>query len=262
MNDHPTLKMLLSSIFSTNSLSNWSIFEDKNGQVNVRLRFSKHEESSEVEHTVSYRRKSDAQVKRDRDRAIHHRNRPTCDGRITRSRASEHSKDDIVSELPRCSEEFSASESTPLALDSPVSVEMDNYDPNMSQVIHDQSCEDKLSTGAGGTSESDCEDTDTDSNNIQEPVEVIPDTVCRPTAIPNIRNDRKFMKKTYSARVGKLKFKGMEYRCHRCTTSITVAKHVDLIRMYHCDQCKLYICEKCSGLTQKHTKHRDRLKEV
>ena len=68
-----------------------------------------------------------------------------------------------------------------------------------------------------------------------------------------------YIKKTYSVCVGKVKNKNIECRCHRCIMSITVAKNVDLINIFHCDMCKLYICDICS---QKHRIHKDKLKEV
>ena len=70
-----------------------------------------------------------------------------------------------------------------------------------------------------------CEDT----TNSTEHVEVI-----RASFKPAIHNHREYMKKAHSVRVGKIKLKGMKYRCHRCTMSIEVAKNVDLI------SCLLY----------------------
>ena len=43
MDDNPTLKVLMESLFSTNALASWNIFNDKNGCV-VRLRFTKFDE--------------------------------------------------------------------------------------------------------------------------------------------------------------------------------------------------------------------------
>ena len=80
MDSHTTLNMLLDSLFRQNSLNNWNIFEDKTGSVVVKLRFSPsstktngHIDNDSKCVPLSYRRKSDSQVKRDHDRAARHR---------------------------------------------------------------------------------------------------------------------------------------------------------------------------------------------
>ena len=62
MDKHTKLNMLLSSLFESNALSTWIIFEDKSGIVNVRLRFTKCGDMDSVEN-VSFWRKSEGQRK-------------------------------------------------------------------------------------------------------------------------------------------------------------------------------------------------------
>ena len=141
MDKHPTLDMLLSSLFSTNALSNWSIFDDKNGCVNVRLRFTKCDESNKTEH-VSFRRKSQNQLNRDRERerAIHHQN--TESTRILKSHKSD-TNEDLSTELPRSSEENVVSDVANVY--SPASVQLDPeadiYVPCSSPVNHEISAD-------------------------------------------------------------------------------------------------------------------------
>ena len=129
-------EMLIRSLtlFSTNALSNWSIFEDKNGIINVRLRFTKCDETNTVE-PASFCRKSDTQMKRDRDRAGRYRNAHA--GRITRSQASEQNVDDSL-ELPRCSEEHFISELAPL--DSPVRVQLNSCQIQLQNISNSLKC--------------------------------------------------------------------------------------------------------------------------
>ena len=129
MDNHPTLSMLLSSLFSTNSLSNWSIFEDKNGLVNVRLRFTKSEGNVATE-PASFRRKSDKQLTRDQDRAARHQNQRARI--VTRSRTVDHVEEDTP-EISRCPEDYVFSEPAPMI--SPVNVQLnpeaDMYVPDI-----------------------------------------------------------------------------------------------------------------------------------
>ena len=113
MEDNPTLKVLLDSLFSTNALSSWNIYNDKNNCVNVRLRFTKLDEENNIEN-VSFRRKSDNQVRRDRQRAAHHQTT-----QIARSK-TEDKNSDVSLELPRFTEETFVSETG--LIGSPVSV--------------------------------------------------------------------------------------------------------------------------------------------
>ena len=60
---------------------------------------------------------------------------------------------------------------------------------------------------------------------------------------PKIDNRNTFGKssvKTYAV----LTTRSGDFRCHRCSTSNIVAKHVEFIKMYPCHKCKVHICEK------------------
>ena len=63
-----TLEILMSSLLQENNVLSWQIYQDKSGNVNMKLRFT----GDNVTHDqppVSYRRKAPAQVKRDQARA-------------------------------------------------------------------------------------------------------------------------------------------------------------------------------------------------
>ena len=139
--------------------------------------------------------------------------------------------------------------------------------PNTSPVSREQSHDitytpEQLASECSTAEYYDCGNTDlTDSLDISE-VNLDSLVDCK---VSEPKNSRKFIKKRYAV-CKKDRCGG--FRCHRCGTSNTVAKHIEFIKMYHCDKCKLYICEKCdteiNGMrrTEMHTKHRDRVKEV
>ena len=72
------LENMLLSVFKSHSLRSWNIFDDQNGCVSFRLRFSPHTQthtSHEIPADVkvsAYRRKSQSQINRDRERAMRH----------------------------------------------------------------------------------------------------------------------------------------------------------------------------------------------
>ena len=61
------------SLLDNNNLHNWSIFEDKSEFINVRIRFTKCDDTNTVNTNVSYRRVSESQARRNQDRAACHR---------------------------------------------------------------------------------------------------------------------------------------------------------------------------------------------
>ena len=221
-------------------MHHWSIFEDKNGLVNVRIRFTKCDEDNTNE--ASFRRISDKQVKRNRQRAIRHQNN-RAEARITKSQASEQNLD-ISTELPRGLEDTFISETVPL--DSPVIVEPTPEDyMNTSLVSCDQSHEDIECTSEPLRTD----ETDTVSDCESANTSIV-------SKVPQLKA-KKYL-------VSKDQFK----RCDRCSTSVTVAKNVHRIKMYYCNRCREYACENCYfGLKmnrriEKHDRHRDRVKEV
>ena len=159
MDTHTTLNMLLSSLFTNNSLHNWSIFEDNSDYINVRIRFTKHEDINTVQN-ASYRRISEAQARRNRERAARHRD--TAARRPTRIQNLH-----LTPEIPRYADgNVGNSETTPVAL--PVSPELVLETPEIdthllevsSPVIHaePQTCGEKPETDHLDTSNvrSDC----------------------------------------------------------------------------------------------------------
>ena len=62
-----TLKCMLDVIVDVNTLQSWNIFEEKNGQVVVKLRFDSGHYSPPRKEPVAYKRIAPSQVKRDAD---------------------------------------------------------------------------------------------------------------------------------------------------------------------------------------------------
>ncbi len=102
-----TLEVLLSTLFDKDELKSWQIFEERSGTVMVKLRFTGSHGGGHAQSTMtgtgnmepsSYKRKSDKQVKRDRQRAVNHQdNIHSKEGVITRSKSA---KSDCI-EQPR-----------------------------------------------------------------------------------------------------------------------------------------------------------------
>ena len=63
-----TLKCLLDVLVDVNTLQSWNIFEEKNCQVVVKLRFDSGHYSPPSKDPVIYKRRAPSQVKRDGDR--------------------------------------------------------------------------------------------------------------------------------------------------------------------------------------------------
>ena len=75
------LENILESVLGSYELRNWNIFNEKNGNVSIKLRFwNKGEGQINVqEDIVSYRRKSSSQINRDRQRAARRRRNAASD---------------------------------------------------------------------------------------------------------------------------------------------------------------------------------------
>ena len=89
MEAHGSLRMLLDTLLEKETLNSWNIYEEKSGAVVVRVRFSPRHSVSNVSSTdannglnIGYKRKSPAQLARDRERA-----RTFNERRMTRSQA-------------------------------------------------------------------------------------------------------------------------------------------------------------------------------
>ena len=109
MDQYNTLNVTLGALFEKNSLKNWSIFDDMmTGTTIVKLRFTKAENTTTP--PQSFRRKSDRQVTRDRDRAARHRTEM-----VTRARAAA-----ATPEIPRHEDIFSLSDTSRTLECSPV----------------------------------------------------------------------------------------------------------------------------------------------
>ena len=132
MEGHDTLNMLMNSLFANNELRNWSIFEEKNGAIVVKLRFENSVTNSEnnSRNHVSFKRKSESQMQRDRNRAARRRN--------TYMASATSVQDGSSTELPRHSERNSISDTTPLDF-SPVQLSLSatSFTPDTRSVKRD-----------------------------------------------------------------------------------------------------------------------------
>ena len=111
MEAHGSQRMLLDTLLNKETLNFWNIYEEKSGAVVVRIRFSPRHITSEVGPTnamnMGYKRKSPAQMVRDRERVRTYNER-----RMTRSQARENEHIDVPdTEKLRCSDDASVDES-------------------------------------------------------------------------------------------------------------------------------------------------------
>ena len=248
MDDYGTLNLLLDSLFTNNCLQNWSLFEEMNGNncTVVKLRFTK-KENSEVT-PQSYCRRSEAQSRRDRDRAARHR--AGRDDILTRSRASLNVQETVAEsvELPRESETISHSDTVPLE-HSPVlqlNPGADSFVPDSVNLNKDQ-CTDLNDSLCG-------EYTGTGTKELFEDLEPNIDLPHLETKqireTSSITSDDDANDVSYNE----------EIRCVDCFTSFRGAVNVYKINMMWCDSCKVNICEQCYDRSRHFYKCKKRVK--
>ena len=68
MGFNDVLMNTLVSLSEDNMLSSWSVFQEKNGQISVKIRFEATKESANHDIVAQYRKKPPQQVRRDRER--------------------------------------------------------------------------------------------------------------------------------------------------------------------------------------------------
>ena len=73
MGNNRTLNTLLNSLCLTNVIKNWTILEEKSGDILVKVRFTNSQNSNASHMNSQYRKKSTKQIARDRERAVRHR---------------------------------------------------------------------------------------------------------------------------------------------------------------------------------------------
>ena len=123
MEAHGSLRMLLDTLLEKETLNSWNIYEEKSGAVVVRVRFSPRHSASDVGSTdannginIGYKRKSPAQLARDRERA-----RTFNERRMTRSQARGNDDAGVPDvEKERCDTESLFSDTGLSGLVSPV----------------------------------------------------------------------------------------------------------------------------------------------
>ena len=73
------LENVLGAIMTSHDLGTWSIFNEKSGEITVRLKFKNQGEGRSAIPDASYRRKSQNQVVRDKARAVRRKRLSTTD---------------------------------------------------------------------------------------------------------------------------------------------------------------------------------------
>ena len=236
MDNYKTLNVLLDALFDNNCLQNWSVFEEISGSTVVKLRFTKSMNSeSEVSHHQSFRRKSDSQIQRDRNRAVRHRADRT--GVTTRRQASA-GMEAVVNESPEQSrdpETIYDSEPGPLEV-SPMQLDpaAPMFDPE--SLIHNSDIED-----------SDSQDLDQITERGNVCAEALSELSDVNITMPTMENET-FLEMPSQSKRKTAKHKHTAFRdilCVKCVTSIRIATHVDKIKMLRCQKCKVNICENC-----------------
>ena len=226
-------------LFTNNCLKNWSIFEETSGSTVVRLRFTKNGDNNVVTSPQSFRRKSETQAQRDRDRAARHRDART--GATTRSQASaDRTLASESPELARHSETISAGNTAPSLEVSPVQLNAsaECFDPE--SVDHNSAAGDGSTNG--NTSLLSLESMDTYSLDMM-PSEYPDDSTSIVTE--SIIEEPSYT--SYAGATGIINHKGRkEILCRRCHATVAVASAVYGIKMMHCDKCKVHVCEKTS----------------
>ena len=71
---------MLAAVLETHQLQTWNIFEEKSGNISFKLRFQSEGEGHGIQRnsTISYRRKSEGQINRDRRRSVKRRRTASC----------------------------------------------------------------------------------------------------------------------------------------------------------------------------------------
>ena len=190
MEQYNTLNVTLCALFDQNSLKNWSIFDDLiTGTTIVKLRFTKSENGDMTTPPQSFRRKSNNQVARDRDRAVRHR---AHTGRMsTRSQVAAANADAVASiEIPRHAETISVSDTARSLECSPVvplnpeaycfSPQLTGLAESVGHDSHNSTANDNISLESLDTPEELRGLQNIETNNI--PVELaidIPDDICK-----------------------------------------------------------------------------------
>ena len=255
MDGHHTLKKLVDTLFGTLDLKSWTIFENSSGTTTCTLRFCDNKQTSdtnalETANPISYKRKSQGQIKRDRQRM------DTFKKPNTRSQfknADTHSEIENVRQSDRRAESLSDT-----ALQSPEMVSHLNPDASPFQFTSDS--QRAYSMGSGSVTDMDIhaetvsgdlvsmpsvlsseEDTDDDSNHNDNdnPGDNGLITALPPVPKPIPKADETLVAihccHSYCAYWDGYQ-RGQDYKTH---------KDPD-INLYTCALCKdLYLCEHC-----------------
>ena len=231
MDQHTTLNMLMDSLFNANSLKNWSIFEDSNENIIVRLRFTKQEDTNVVPSPQSFRRKSDAQVQRDRDRAARHRSART--EMVTRSRAATGLTNDVSIEEPRHIKTILNSETGPLEIShiSELNASAESFSPesvSLDMTAGGLCADNNDSLLSVDSIELETVNTSDITETHLECEQPIDDVLCASV-------------KDHPKHANKCK----KIRCMGCHNRFTGGTAVYNIKMMRCEKCKVTMCEDC-----------------
>ena len=233
MEQHTTLNLLLDSLFSNNSLKNWSVFEETNGFTVLKLRFTKSDNTTATTSSQSFRRKSDAQSQRDRDRAARHRDARA--GATTRSQTSTGLPAESSPELPRDSESISVSETRQPLEVSPVQLNpgAQSFNPESVNQKHHNSTAGDLFTEKNDSLLS-VESADMDTAGADRSFE-------NSDASISMESERTADEQSMVNYITDIK----KISCAKCYTSYSAAVRIYDIKMMWCDKCEIYVCEHC-----------------
>ena len=233
----------------------------------LKIRFGDSENGENVDPNtnVHFKRKSDTQISRDNRRAELHNQRNHVNTR-SKTKASATNVANLEENVDSTIETFRNSglvNQSPLSL-TPGACSMD-YDYSSPLVTVESPPVISREITVTNHNNMSVPASPVHSENTVSENESCCDTVHDDFVLPSVESCKSSDKK----RVVRRKYinKHKDVRCHRCSTSDVVAKHVEFIKMYRCGKCRLYICEKCYfGLDrrrfEKHDGHRDRIKEL
>ena len=263
MEQYTMLNVTLTELFRQNSLKNWSIFDDViNGSTIVKLRFTKSSDC-EIDTTPQhFRRKSDSQVARDRDRAARHQTR----GVMTRSRAAAAEKvpsaeilrRDSSSETVRSLESCSSVQLNPLAANfSPQPSGLESVDRGSNNIanisissIESQEVEMPVVNDADAQELHNGEQNDEILNSSNEVLAetIQSDNLSRNTAC--VKTKPKYISKD------------KKFQCKNCHNRFTGGTADYNIKVYYCWKCKITICGLCYPKSKHYFQCRNRVKMI
>ena len=225
-----TIKMLIESLMIKNPLLTWTIFNEKNGNICVKMRFAGCTSEAQPITDMKFKRKSDSQINRDNRWAQQHQQRiqtrvdiesnmnSTGGERLTNNLDNfmgiARNSDLVSPTLAAFSPTLIASGSTHTHAVEPSELNIDNWkspvDTSVKSVLHD-----KL-----------------------DPEEYF-------KMLPEVYDKARFFEHLELSRVDPKEY--AEIGCHSCDSDLNelAEKYANQAGLIHCRNCYLYICKVC-----------------